>query len=352
MRLKELDGLRGIAALGVVLGHLFGMLSKDHWRWLQDGPAAFLWNGGSAVMLFFALSGFVLALPYAAGKHLDLRSFYVRRVFRLYPAYWFAIGFSFLCMKFYQPENLAGLSTWASSFWQEEVPLNQTVKTLLMAGPGFDTHLINPPVWSLLIEMSVSVILPLIIVICLRVNGWLRWLGVALACVAFAYLQDRFRMLDLFAAGVLLAFYQDRIRAAVGRFTLGQQWGLLAIGTVLYSSNLLGLPELVRPEVTGLGSLLLIVSALTFSPFKQVLQTRPADFLGEVSYSLYLLHFPVMLITASAIVQQVGLVPGWIVTLGATLALSYLVYRFIELPFQAIGRKLGRSSSKKIAIPT
>jgi peptidoglycan/LPS O-acetylase OafA/YrhL len=87
-RYKQLDSLRGLAALTVFFGHFWGAkLKMSFFEGLSKTPFSFLLNGGAAVMFFFVLSGFVLSLPFVNGdKPLNLAAFYIKRLLRIYPA--------------------------------------------------------------------------------------------------------------------------------------------------------------------------------------------------------------------------------------------------------------------------
>lgn len=92
-RLKQLDGLRGLAALAVFVCHSTEMMVNNPNTLRVWPPLRSLWDGQAAVVLFFVLSGFVLTLPYVgpSPKRVDTAPFIVRRLTRLYPAYWTAI---------------------------------------------------------------------------------------------------------------------------------------------------------------------------------------------------------------------------------------------------------------------
>jgi peptidoglycan/LPS O-acetylase OafA/YrhL len=104
-RIRGLDGLRGIAALVVLVHHtllltqLFvrpyvdpspGTFGDVYW-WLTYTPLHLLWDGSTAVFVFFVLSGFVLALPYRT-RQFHWLSYYPARLIRLYLPVWVAVG--------------------------------------------------------------------------------------------------------------------------------------------------------------------------------------------------------------------------------------------------------------------
>src|ERR1700676_1028669 len=118
IRFQQLDGLRGLAAFVVFLFHAIMMLPADSRasRYLNNPVLRPFWDGPSAVMLFFVLSGFVLTLPYTGmrTRKIDPVPFWIRRLTRLYPAYWVALTLA-LTLRFlvFQPHGLHGLSDWS-----------------------------------------------------------------------------------------------------------------------------------------------------------------------------------------------------------------------------------------------
>lgn len=105
MRYVALDGLRGIAALTVVMSHFFGMIPDMplYFKALAQTPLHIFWDGAAAVDLFFVLSGFCVALPYVANNERKIRAipFVIRRGFRLYPAYLAALVVCFVLKSYY-----------------------------------------------------------------------------------------------------------------------------------------------------------------------------------------------------------------------------------------------------------
>src|SRR5215469_12405483 len=102
--IRQLTSLRGIAALSVVLFHIIGTYSLLQWIAEKPGgsiisfalvhtPIRAVIAGGSAVILFFVLSGFVLALPFVDGNTPSTSAFIVRRVCRIYIPYAVALIF-------------------------------------------------------------------------------------------------------------------------------------------------------------------------------------------------------------------------------------------------------------------
>ena len=147
-----------------------------------------VWNGESAVIMFFVLSGFVLTLPYTgpSPKRIDVVPFIIRRIFRLYPAYWVGILLALL-LRFavFSPTGLYGLSEWANSLWHLPVTWKTLVQHFFMVAPRIQPNAIDPVIWSLIIEMKVSLIFPAVLLLVQhtkKARYALLVMGIAIAC--------------------------------------------------------------------------------------------------------------------------------------------------------------------------
>ena len=153
-RLAELDGLRGLAALSVFFCHA-GMFGPP-WNVL-----AFLGDGSAAVDLFFVLSGFVLARSLLARRQ-NYWEFVWRRVARLYPAYWGAVLVALALMI---SSNRAGLAPLGDlHVWAKPITVEQLIKHFFLITPSIDVHWANYSIWSLVVEMRISLLFPLLLV--------------------------------------------------------------------------------------------------------------------------------------------------------------------------------------------
>src|SRR6187402_933896 len=141
-RYRQLDSLRGLAAICVFFSHYFLIFKVDE-AWatqLKATPLGILINGSSAVLFFFVLSGFVLTLPFANNKKpLKLVEFYVKRVFRIYPAYIVAILFAIILKTFfYDRMGIGHFTPWISHFWNwpwGKESYTEIVKTFTLLAP-------------------------------------------------------------------------------------------------------------------------------------------------------------------------------------------------------------------------
>jgi peptidoglycan/LPS O-acetylase OafA/YrhL len=335
-RLLQLDGLRGLAALSVFLTHY--TLLDPQWGY----PHGFLGiprDGFAAVDLFFVLSGFVLARSLLASGEGYL-PFVIRRVFRLYPAYWAALIISALLFCVHtlthpQPSNLP--------FWTQPITINQAIKHFFMISQGIDYHLIDPTIWSLVIEMRISLLMPLLVLgfVWCR-SPWLRAL-ILLLSPLLALIQGNARTTEsifAFLLGLVLAGYLAKIPQRYWMTPI-----LLVAGIILYGNRELFDTgrSVFSHHLSAIGSALIILAAIKSPVFARSLTVAPIQFLGLVSYSFYLIHEPMIMITASTLLPIIHspLVCAGI-SLCVSLACSAGLYRWIEAPGIALGRRYAR----------
>jgi len=152
-RYRELDALRGLAAISVFLSHAFGLLSAPALLPLvRSFGLRALSDGAAAVDLFFVLSGFVLAKSLFATA-IDYRTFLIRRVFRIYPAYWASLLFALFAERYLlDRQALAALAPFGAAALAGAVDWQQILYHMLMIMPGtFDQERINPVIWTIVI---------------------------------------------------------------------------------------------------------------------------------------------------------------------------------------------------------
>src|SRR5260370_34854899 len=127
MRLRELGSLGGLAALAVSFGHVLMLVpvgvAGTALMLLAFTPLHGLWDGHRAVLFFFALSGFVLAVPFFCGKVSPI-AFVLKRALRIYPAYWIAVAVSIgaSCLFESPHRNLYALANSASPISSPTAP--------------------------------------------------------------------------------------------------------------------------------------------------------------------------------------------------------------------------------------
>jgi len=355
-RLKQLDGLRGLAALSVFFCHTVEMKVSIPWSLHVSPFLMVLWNGDAAVALFFVLSGFVLTLPYVgtAHKKVDPAPFILRRITRLYPAYWFAILLAlFLRATVYSPHGLLGITTWLGAIWNTPVTGRLLLNYLLLVAPGFRHMDLDPVIWSLASEMRISLIFPAVLFL---VQGTRR-ARIAVLILAALAVCSQFGILGdclAFLCGSYLAKYRTHVVALLG----ASRWlraaaalcAYLAYGAMWFLPSLNS--NLTRAFTIAGASL--VLALFLASPFLKTFGTLPPiEFLGDVSYSFYLTQVPVMITVSSWLYPVTGsILLCAAVSLVCCLALSWAVYRLVEVPCQNWGRIQSWSLSNRIAAYT
>jgi peptidoglycan/LPS O-acetylase OafA/YrhL len=370
-RLPEVDGLRGLAAATVVLHHSLTVLPAIHddtraqgltaLNVLKYSPLDVFVLGNQLPLVFFLISGFVLALPFVNGRAPGSFRFLVKRVTRIWPAYAAACLLAFVAATVIGGKTIPSLSRWPAEAWQSPVT-GRTVAQHLTLVTDFPTRGFDPVLWSLIHEMRVSLVFPLLAALVLWQRRW--WLTVA-ASIAVAYAAIRLMpsgsgptsywrtavYLQFFVSGIVLARHRtaviDRVRSA----TPASRVALAAGSLVLYTSPW-WLPDVgsrgpfVDVEIVLPGAVGFLVLAIGAPRAGAVLRTRPVQYLGRVSYSLYLVHAIVLLALLHLFYGRaplpVLLVSLWPLALG----LATLGERYIERPSVALGRRLTQRTAK------
>lgn len=342
----DIDGLRAVAVLAVVFNHL---------------SASLLPGGYVGVDVFFVISGYlitrIISREMVQGSFTFAR-FYERRARRIFPAL-FAVmvatlgaGYVLLLPSDYAATLRGALGTvfFASNivFWRE-MQEGYFAATDLGLNPLLHT-------WSLAVEEQFYVIFPVLLLLCyrrMRHHIGLVLLLCAVVSLAGASLlvKDKsvavfflspFRGWELLIGSLLALEVVPRLRSRAAReVTAGG--GLLSIllACIFYnkSTTFPGLAALA--PVLGTAA---IIHAGTSGPSAvgRLLQWRPMVYIGLISYSLYLWHWP--LIVLVRYVHGTGPITSYIpALLAGSLALASLSYHFIERPFRQ-GRRIGRQA--------
>lgn len=371
-RFDELDSLRGLAALAVFFGHMY-LVFNDNWisRMLFEfGPLRMTVAGSEAVTFFFVLSGFVLSLPFHAGNRPTYRSYVVRRVCRIYIPYLAAILVALGLREAFYTGQIIGLSDWFNVNWSAPLSRDAVRDHLLLIGT-FASNL-NNVVWSLVHEMRVSLVFPLIMFLLVRMNAAQGiGFGVALSAgsVLYAFLSGAdftgtewhatVHYTALFIVGALLAKYRKPLKAKIRSLGPKRTLALSLIGLLLYvyahpSFVINMLVEGFHPYyrmvidtwLTSIGAVIFILLGISSVQFSTFLKFKVIHYIGKISYSLYLTHLAVLF---SCIHLLHPVLPIWAICLIAaagTFMLSSVMYHLVEKPAIRLGRALTRQSRK------
>jgi peptidoglycan/LPS O-acetylase OafA/YrhL len=356
-RYRQLDSLRGLAAICVFFSHYF-LIFKVNEAWashLKASPLGILVNGNAAVLFFFVLSGFVLTLPFANNKKpLKLTEFYIKRLFRIYPAYIMAILFAIILKTFfYDKIGIEHFTPWVSHFWEwtwNKQSYLEILKTFTLLAPNFNVDLIDPVIWSLVVEIKISILLPFFIVLISR-NNVLFNTGFFLITLVLVYNHTSI-YLFVFYLGVLCARYKDILVAKVQTWSVPVVIVVLIFSLFLYNINFefFKLPGddthpfgyFWRDLLSTIGSCAIIIIAVARKRIATLFEMRFFIFTGDISYSFYLLHLPILITVCS--IFSTGTITSYIYiflsVLVTSFILSYLNFKFVEITFQRYAKNL------------
>ena len=374
VRFVELDSLRGLAALTVVFTHI-----QSFWEAANPPTSAnfaiFLDLirpfGYEAVLLFFVLSGFVLSLPAIDGNPQSYFVFVTRRIFRLYVPYLVALAVAVTLALWLHGSS--GSNIFGNCCWFEPVNWRLVSQHVMFLGL-YDTSVFDLPIWSLVHEMRISLLFPFMCAIALRFrNRWLFGFALWLTCasvaidklfgVEFANLigVDTVASVNdtvFFAALFIFGIYLARERASIaGWFSRLSRPARISFGAGCVLLYAFAGPQLtafavpfihwhlmpVAHWLAALGAGGLIVVALNSQTVKRVLHWPPIHLLGQMSYSLYLMHYIVLMFCIHLLFGKIPLLTILFLALVLSIIVSWLSHRWIEVPSMNLGRRFSNT---------
>jgi peptidoglycan/LPS O-acetylase OafA/YrhL len=373
--IKGLDALRALAVAFVVIEH-WGPFFRNHrgLRYLKD---VFIPDGQFGVNLFYVLSGFLItSLLLKARFDPDSRpikvvkNFFIRRALRIFPIYYLMILVLVLIHYPFVREHIWYFLTYTGN-----------IPSYLADGPNPLSH-----TWSLAVEEQFYIVWPWLIVFVPK--QWLKFvfiaaiaLGIGSTYYVMHFLHHTYPLLmwnclDPFGIGGLLAYYtfilpevnqvSDRELAAyplksahlpalnvliTAIFWLGVA---LVIGNraLFYAGFNLQIGFLIKTidSMVALGLIWFVIHAKPGWIKKHVLEHRWLNYLGAISYGLYLYHYPLQPIYARVMVKAQSIWPQWsglwrnfyfvyASRLLLLLVIAALSFRYIEQPIRSLKKK-------------
>jgi peptidoglycan/LPS O-acetylase OafA/YrhL len=358
-RIEALDSLRGLAALVVLLGHCLAVsgVAGDGWDfWLKYTPARLLTEGRFAVILFFCLSGFVLARPFLADERPSYSRYVAKRICRIYPPYLAAIAVSAVLYWVVAPQPIPALGHWFNSSWNLPLTFRLLASHALMVGTLPSASLDNAS-WSLVHEMRISLVLPLLAWAVRRASltsagaalviyAVSHYLGKQLGLRDFYYGQDFGSSLvasahfaPFFVFGALAAKHVNQIDAQLSRTP---RW-LLA----LLAAAMIWAAACHSDLANGAAAVVLIAVSHQWA----WLLRAPLLWLGKVSYSLYLIHLPVLFAAMHLSYGLLDPLAAVALTIAISLGAAEIMYRLVEAPSLRLSRNIGRIRAPSEAVP-
>lgn len=326
-RLAGLDLLRVLAVVGVVLAHFFW--SKP---WVTENlgahPTVVFGDltqvaayGFLGVHLFFIISGTVISRS-ALGR--SASEFVIARFLRLMPALLIAVVISAALLV--ATGNL-GIGKAIRS-----IPTN-----LMLMPSLLETGWLNPVFWTLVVEASFYAIVALVVLVwgASRVVLWrFAWIWLGVSVILSRVDDETLRTIALsnwspfFIIGILIATAEsrsDKFLASLGMFAAG----LLAVQSTLATMNPEG--RSINVIFVAVFAMAIVVALMVWVQPLSNLKSKNLAFIGTMTYSLYLFHvIPGRMIAENLLTQGWSILEAYAVSFLATIALSYLVTKFLE----------------------
>ena len=338
-RFRELDGLRGLAALAVVFSHYTGAHNSHY----PQDPAAFhdaAW-GAAGVQLFFIISGFVI---FMSARRADRPSdFAISRAARLYPPYWISLVFAVVLLLLHPVPGFP--FTWG-----------QALVNLTMVQRWVGVDNVVDVYWTLAVEMQFYVIILILLYLtrCRLSDRVVLWGSLAWSVISWAVV--------LFTAPHVGSDPQrDPLWVKLlNNATVAEYAPLFVLGMALYIARQTGRHRgwVAAAAVSAVGStfvmrgmplalevLVVVVLAVTVMLRKRtsVLLLTPVQWYGKISYSLYILHAIPGYILIHALWPYVGRNMAMLVALAVVSVLAWALQKYGE---EHLGRAAKRGLTR------
>ncbi|MDQ0114702.1 acyltransferase family protein [Paenibacillus harenae] len=377
-RYDQLDSLRGLAALAVMIGHFFlvfmpmaqntssmGFLEYPL-NVLKYSPLHAFWGGHEAVIMFFLLSGFVLSLPFYSNKQQSYVKYVVKRICRIYLPFVAALLIAILFREAVFMHKLTDLTPYFNSLWTRS-PDFASIGDHLRFITNYNTTKYNPIIWTLVHEMRISLLFPFAMILVAK-WGWKAGVPLAiglslLSSYLLGVIETRYttnyvislHYASFFVVGALLAQYRENLKQLYSRFN-GWLIAVLMIAAlfsysykwVIYGKSFAKhITELRGDWLIAIGASVFIVAAMSSARALKLLHQKPLLFLGKISYSLYLYHMIILLtllhrLNGTMDTAFIAII-AFVVSFGAAAASYY----YVELPSIRLGRLLTSSRKPK-----
>jgi peptidoglycan/LPS O-acetylase OafA/YrhL len=377
-RFSELDSVRGIAAFVVVLHHCWEAVLPDQntypllgralagtgWTadlafWISVTPLRLLFCGHAAVGVFFVLSGFVLTKSLQNPRQRSYAAFAVRRFFRIYPPFAFVILSAALICYGFDSQPIPG-KDWINLSWQEPVSVPLVAGHLLMLVSAGTYNSLDSPMWTLVHELRISMIFPLLAAVAIArprqtllfslvvfaifsvqhfTSSVTHLIGAQLPREILSSFMQSSRYVLFFVFGILIAAHPAPLADWLRRH---ERWSPALWAAALL---LLAVPytKAYLELCYALGAFLVIALCVNSETAKRLLRHGALQWLGRISYSLYLSHMVVQLTCAHLLYRQLSMWTIMLLVVPLALLVADALNRLVELPSNGLGKRIASS---------
>lgn len=344
MYLPGLNGLRAIAACSVILAHVCGILVEK--GFLKTNYFGHF--GGYSVTIFFTLSGFLITYlllkELESKSKIDIKKFYMRRILRIWPLYFFYIVLVVLVMKFMLPSTI-----WYYIFIVPNIPFALHLSGHVIVTIPLLTHYWSVGVeeqfyafWPWLIKYS-SKIKQSILLFCAAYFGLKIGLSVMNAPIFWQsiLLHTRFCCLGIGAIGACLYFENSKIVAFSNKKVIELlAWLIL----MLFMMNQISVFSIVNNEIISVLVVIIILNQINNPSPIFSLENKVFDYMGKISFGLYiynplLIYFTSSFLLNNSISGITKTILFVVCTFCAVILVSHLSYFYFEKRFLKLKTK-------------
>lgn len=360
IHLDFIEGMRATAALVVLVNHAYGQIWNEAAHEYPPPVLGILTYslavGHLAVSVFIAISGFCLMMPVTRGSG-ELQGgwllFFKRRARRILPPYYAALLLSLALIV-----TIIGKPT--GTLWDVCIGIRLTdlISHFVLMQHFFGTGKINYAFWSISLEWQIYFLFPLLVLCFKRFGAPLT----VLVALALGYsvpifvdasheriLRANLHFFGLFALGMAAARVAFAKEERIAKVRGQVPWALVALGLIALMVGLVAhwgwlesqyhWPLLDVFSASTAGALLIAAMQSEKNPVRRVFEVKPLVWVGRFSYSLYLIHAPLMQVFWQYVLRPFGMLgtPGFFlltfVGMPLILIIAYGFYRLAEAPF-------------------
>ena len=328
-KLVSLVFLRAIAVLCVCCCHFAKPLTEG---FIYSPIFSFINNYGRyGVEIFFVISGFVIPLSLENGKYQlsDYLRFIYKRLIRLHPAFLAAIALTLIITYF------------SSKF--KHLPFPETFESVAGSIVVFQNLGLNVVFWTLRIEAEFYIFIGLFFILLKHYPSIALYFVIPILLIASQF--------DYFNAIGLLKHLAYFLMGTIGFLIYtkkGQVWQhyLLLLAVIIFSFLFTNIPNMVDgvpPSIAGASTILFILFYKGKTP-------QSINFIGKISYSLYLVHYPISKMMIRFLMKLLPAPIAWIlflISFVVVIPFSYLFYKYIESPSENYSKKINYLHSKR-----
>lgn len=276
------------------------------------------------------------------------------------------------CVFIFSRGGIPELSKWFNGAWERQLTVQQLLEHIIMLG-DFKSYNFNSVIWSLVHEMRISILFPLLMYVVVRIN-WKKSVAISLGCSIvyflvwltsnnlFNYNISRFdtsyiltiHYIGFFILGAVLAKHRQQIQDFYESLSKSIKIVLLFTGILAYTYSFWFLPNtfyvhfaFINDWAIAFGSTLFIISSLGSKSISNVLLVKPIHFMGKISFSLYLFHMTVIFSMINLFYDKLSIGVILFVSFILSFVVAAIGYYAIEKPSIMLGKLLTNKKIKR-----